>query len=439
VKNAWILRALVAAALLTFAAWVMVNTSWVEEDVPDPVKGAAAADRYYSLRPILKAAGSTLETRTRLEPLPPAGATLVLDSPFWDLFPDRDAKLKAWVERGGHLVIATSQLDGAEHLRWVPIVHRRPHPPGRAASGADDDDEDEDDAEAPPARPAPGMPRAAAMPRGGHAEAGCVEDYVEAPRSIPAFEPGRHYTGCLYSSALLPRAGVEPTWQLLDKDSTIALRVPVGRGSVTCVTSWWVPHAAADPSRSGLLLGYRNVLRDDNALVVVAMLDARPGRDVWIVDDEAGEPFMQWLWHHGRAPLLLGLAAVALALWRLMVRFGPREAAPPRARRSMGEQVRGTGEFIAANEPAALHAATRRAFDDAARTRVEDWAALDDPERIDALARRLAPAVAIDRAALLAALNAAPRATSAQWLAAIATIEEARRALLRARPPETRT
>ena len=160
--------------------------------------------------------------------------------------------------------------------------------------------------------------------------------------------------------------------------------------------------------------------------------DRAPGRAVWIVEDEAREPLLGWLWHEARTPLLLALAATLLALWRLMIRFGPREALPPQARRSMGEQVRGTGEFIAGNDPAALHAATRKAFDEVARVRVENWATLEDEARVEALARTMAPTHALDKAALLAALNATPRASSAQWLAAIATIEEARRAMLRA-------
>ena len=94
--------------------------------------------------------------------------------------------------------------------------------------------------------------------------------------------------------------------------------------------------------------------------------------------------------------------------------------------------MRGTGEFIAGNDPAALHAATRKAFDDAARARVEAWAELDDEARVAAIATLLAPTVTLDSAALLAALSSAPRPTQARWLAAIETLEHARRALLRA-------
>jgi hypothetical protein len=115
-----------------------------------------------------------------------------------------------------------------------------------------------------------------------------------------------------------------------------------------------------------------------------------------------------------------------------MVRFGPREAPPPPARRSMGEQVRGTGQFIADTDPGALHAATRHAVDAAARPRIEGYDDLDDAGRAAAIATRLAPGQALDVGALAAAFGGPPRAQQAQWLAAIETLERARRALLRA-------
>jgi hypothetical protein len=180
------------------------------------------------------------------------------------------------------------------------------------------------------------------------------------------------------------------------------------------------------------VLDNRALLQGDNALIAVAVLQAVPGRAVWIVRDESREPLIGWLWHEARTPFLLALAAILLALWRLAVRFGPREAVPPQARRSMGEQVRGTGEFIAATDPRALHAATRKAFEDVARTRVEAWSGREDADRIAALAASIAPTHTLDAAALQASMNVGDGATPTQILTAIAVLEQARRALLRA-------
>jgi hypothetical protein len=219
---------------------------------------------------------------------------------------------------------------------------------------------------------------------------------------------------------------VTPTWVLSGPHDTVAMRVPVGRGSVTAIATW---HSIDDN---------RGLLQADNALVTSAILRAGPGRAIWVVNDESREALALWLWHQARTPLLLGVAAALLALWRLMVRFGPRQALPPRARRSMGEQVRGTGQFIAGTDPQALHAATRQAFDDAARVRIENYARLTDSDRIHALAGLLASTSLLDKEALMTAFRPGPTSTPAQWLQAIAHIEQVRRSLLRAPDPAAR-
>ena len=423
-KTVWILRALAALVIVVLAGWIVHNAKWVEVDVDEPLRGAAATDPYYSLRQVLAASGSTLEIRTSLEPLPPVDATLVLNSSLWNVFPERDARLKAWVEAGGDLVVDGWRARAGETLKWIPLSFAAPPKPrASAASGADDDPDDEDgDTPAPPAR-GRGRPAVPAgdgrPPRPGTPLRNCEALEETGATTQPAFEPGRLYRGCMSTGAIRPLRAT-PTWLLSGPHGTAAMRVPVGRGSVTATATW---HAVDDN---------RGLLQADNALVTSAILRAGPGRAVWYVNDESREPLLLWLWHQARTPLLLGVAATLLALWRLMVRFGPRQALPPRARRSMGEQVQGTGQFIAGTDPQALHAATRQAFDDAARVRFENYAQLTDSERIHALAALLAPTAVLDKESLMAAFRPGPKSTPAQWLAAIALIEQARRSLLRA-------
>jgi hypothetical protein len=437
-RSIWLLRAVVTLLVLVLAGWVVHKTRWVEIEVDDPIRGAAAADKFYSLRQVLQSAGATLEVRKALEPLPPAGATLMLNSSSWTVFPERDARLKAWVEAGGHLVVQGMQMQYGDDgpLRWLPLSFRalrKPHAQAASAASAaasageeDDEDEDEDPAPARAQRraakephPEDEPPRA---PRERWSGRGCTAWRETDATTAPAFETGRVYRSCA-SGGMIRAPGRAPTWLLATDKQTLALRVPLGRGTVTGVASW-TP------------LGNRALLQADNALIATAILQAAPGRAVWLVNDEAREPFALWLWHEARTPLLLCAAAIALALWRLMVRFGPLQAPSPRARRSMGEQVRGTGEFIAASDMAALHAATRRAFDDAARGRVEGWGEHTDEDRVAALAAALAPAVVLDTRALLDALHPGPGSPPAQWRAAIRVLEQARRALLRAARPD---
>lgn len=435
-----VVRTLVGALVLALLAWVVVHTRWEEVEVDDPARGAAAADGYFALRQVLAGAGATLTVRTSMEPLPPADGTLLLESGLWDIFPERDARLKTWVEHGGHLVIL-GQFGRGELLRWAPLAFanatpvkrkgRSTSPPpvirAQAASVPSGADEDGDEDVPVVGKQLPRMDerqerlaRRLLEPRG--AGRACALFQETATAGPPAYEPGRMLRGCTAAGRIHALNQVAPTWELAGPRGTLALRVPVGRGDVTGVAP-------------ALVIDNRELLQGDNALIAAAVLQAVPGRAVWIVEDEAREPLLAWLWHEARTPALLALAAIALALWRLMVRFGPREAVPPQARRSMGEQVRGTGHFIAASDSRALHAATRQAFEAVARRRVQGWAELDDTARIQALVASMPHPQAIAPAALQASMNIGGGATAAQVVAAIAVLEQARRALLRAPAP----
>ena len=420
----WLSRLVIALAIAAAAGWIVHDTRWVEVTVDDPQRGAAAKDDLYTLRRLLQASGTTLETPTSLVTLPPRGATLVLASPFWNIFPGRAERLQAWVRAGGHLVIEGVNSNDSRDLRWLPLTFAEPR--RRKAASAPDD--------------VVGitLPRASAASDGASSPAhpfdhpfkgfrGLVapecNDYTEPEGTLqPAYEPGRTYRGCVFAHNVRALPSVRPAWSLTDaKGSALAIRVPYGRGTVTGVSY-------------DLVADNRGLLQADNGLIASAIVQAAPGRAVWLVQEESREALPLWMWHDARTATLLIAAAILLALWRLLPRFGPREAVPAPARRSMGEQVRGTGQFIAAAEPRALHAATRQAFDAVGRTRIDAWNDRDDAERVAALADAMAPTTPLDRAALLAALAPPPGARPDQILAAIGVIEHARRALLRAPP-----
>ena len=67
-----------------------------------------------STSPSSSCAGSapTVVAAHSLEQLPPPGATLVLGSPHWNMFPGRDAALRRWVDAGGHLVVVAERVVG---------------------------------------------------------------------------------------------------------------------------------------------------------------------------------------------------------------------------------------------------------------------------------------------------------------------------------------
>src|SRR5882724_6648975 len=96
---------LFAAGLAALFLWIVSKTEWVEDDVPRELAGEAATNDRYVLKRVLQGIGARTVERDDLSQLPPPGASLLLSAWNWDLLPDRNKALRAWVERGGNLVI----------------------------------------------------------------------------------------------------------------------------------------------------------------------------------------------------------------------------------------------------------------------------------------------------------------------------------------------
>jgi len=401
----------VALVLGAAGLWLALHTEWVEVRVNDPLTGAALRDNDHRLKQLATRLGAQVSAPANLDRLPPPGATLLLSSTHWNIFPERAQVLRRWVEAGGHLWLPY-QGEVDEALAWIPVTWARiPKPksavavPARTASAAEDDDED--DNEEAPAEPTPKTSPAAAT-----AKPRCPG--VGEPADVtPAFGTPRLFDACLYARETL-RASVPVQWALHGEHGAVVARVPVGRGSVT-VASATMPW------------GNAQLLNGDNALLAAATLRLQPGQTLWFVQDEARAPLLSFLWSSGTPAVLLGAIALAFALWRGAVRFGPRAAVLPTVRRSVAEQIRGTAEFIRHHGGSALHAAQLRGLHDAARPRIQGFDALILGERAQAIAK----ATGLDAHTLARAMN--PELNSAlnrHPSAALALIETARRRLL---------
>ena len=404
----------IALVLGAAGIWLALHTEWVEVEVNDPPTGAALRDNDHRLKQLAARLGAQVSAPANLDRLPPPGATLVLSSTHWNIFPERAQVLRRWVEAGGHLWLPYQGEVDEALARWIPVTWARiakPKPavttaPARVASAADaHDDEDEDDEEA-PAAPAPKPANAAiAKPR--------CPGVGEPAHVTPAFGTHRQFDACLYPRETL-RASVPVQWALDGEYGAVVARVPVGRGSVT-VASATMPW------------GNAQLLNGDNALLAAATLRLQPGQTLWFVQDEARAPLLSFLWSTGTPAVLLGALALAFALWRGAVRFGPRAAVLPTVRRSVAEQIRGTAEFIHHHGGDALHAAQLRGLHDAARPRIQGFDGLILGERAQAIAK----ATSLDAHTLARAMN--PELNSAlnrHPSAALALIETARRRLL---------
>jgi len=205
-----------------------------------------------------------------------------------------------------------------------------------------------------------------------------------------------------------------PSWLLRNSEGAVAARVDYGRGDITA--------NALDGSFDN-----RALVRDDGALAFAAMLQLREGDTVWFFDEETRARFIALLWDHGAPALLLAGMAILLLLWRSGTRFGPLVADTARARRSVGEQVRRTAAFIAADGGTALHRASIRALEEEARRSIAGYAGLlGARERAEAIARTTRE----DAASLAAAMSPLQRPDRHRLATAIARLERARRSLL---------
>jgi hypothetical protein len=147
------------------------------------------------------------------------------------------------------------------------------------------------------------------------------------------------------------------------------------------------------------------------------------GDHVVFVSEQKRTSLLQLIWLYGAPAVLLAIALVAVALWRNSTRFGPLEASPDPSRRSLAEQIRGTGQFaLRVGGGRALHGAMVRALHEAARLRVANYEALSREEQISAIARL----ASLDADALAETMNFSGRRRSHEFKNAIELLDSAR-------------
>ncbi|OWQ47920.1 hypothetical protein CDL60_04820 [Roseateles noduli] len=403
---------LAAVTLVLGGWWLSANTEWVDQEVIRPATGEARTNPVYAFEQIVRRLGMQAEHFEQLDRLPPEGARLVLMSSNWDLVPERAGQIKAWVERGGHLVLLQgADWDETRLESWVPVfavdiseklkrearearaaasaaAARPALPPAPAASAASEDDEEEDD-----------------------------DDRDLADSEPPVFGDIDSLDLCysfISSKRLKVKPGHQAIWTLMqDLHGQQLIRAARGKGSVTVLNA------------SPAVFQNRSPLSCDISLLLAATVQAETGATVWIFLNEKREALTPWLWHSGWIAIVLGLLALAAWLWRAAVRFGPRLAPPPRLRRSISEQVRGMGAYLHRHGHDALLAAQQRALEEAATRRLRGYARLSMGDRVHAVAT----ATGVARDDLYAAMSS-KFCTRAELPQRLHLLETARRLLL---------
>jgi hypothetical protein len=371
--------------IVLVAAWLVRNTEWGEVQLPTPLRGDAATNPFYAAQRLVELLGGTSERRQSLGATSTA-AVVMLSTWGWDIDDARRVELERWVEGGGRLVVDAALITGSDAFaRWSGIERQREEPENPA---------DRDLFEAPE-----------------------IVEPCQALEEI-SYEPGESrdepifYEGCNfdYTSWLVSSRGI--LWLLRSDGDIQAARVRVGDGAVTVVNA--VPFV------------YRELLEGEHAEVLVAATKLRAGDHVVFMSEEDASSLPELTWRHG-APVVAVLALwTALVLWRSAVRFGPLVAPAERVRRSLAEQIRGTGRFaLRIGGGAALVAAAARALHEAAARRIVGYQRLASAEQIAAVARL----AAVDAGELAAAMD--PQPPRAQELRSnLALLESVRRQLV---------
>lgn len=383
---------LVWLAIGGLLAWMASNLSFKNMTVHMPLQGEAARNPFYAAIRLSDVLGAEASWE-RVFTAPPAGGVILLSDWNWSLSRPRRERLQHWVETGGRLVLDDSVIgDFKEFESWTGIGEK-------AREEAEEDADESDENAAQPAEPDDDSIAA------GLFDADChklVEDGSNRKLEV-----------CDVNYAHTLTSGREILWALRDEDGIHAVRTAVGRGSVTVIS--------ATPFR------YRDFLLGDHPMLFVTAAQLQRGDVVMFLTEPDQASLLRLMWRFGAPAVLLLLVAVALALWRASPRFGPRTAPTDSARRSLAEQIRGTGQFALRHGGGlALQTATLRALRDAAIHRFPGYDQMSASERVAALARLSG----MSAEELGPAMNFSGPRNSHELRDAIAVLESARRRLL---------
>ena len=400
------LRLVLSALALAAAAWLVDRTEWVEVTEPVPLSDAMRADGTFVAQHLLRQLGMRVQVAQSLQSLPPPDATLLLSTPFWNLLSDTDDRLRQWVHNGGHLVVDLVMLQRPTASAWF-VPRLLPTPRDESTRNAAD---------------------------------WCRVLSPTPPGKPPAqWVDSAGFVLCNHGEhALQPVPGAH--WTLANEQGDVVVqRLAVGKGQITAFAGgfrfdWQGSRAwqTADHADARRLQNFSNrgLLEGDNAALLAALVDARSGAEVWFVTRVQRPPLPLWLWQQAAPALLLAAGALALALWRGGVRFGPLQADPPAARRSIAAQVQGLADFLDRRQPEALHGFASRALLEAAASHINGWARMAPADRTAALARH----TGMPTDALALALQPRVKRSASAWADTLALLESARRTLAQGRP-----
>lgn len=384
-KGGHIIAATVLVAVALLITWIARNTYWDEVSVPMPMKGEARTNSMYATQLFAKELGATVHVQRRIDQMPDVDSVIYLSYWNWNLIPKRREQLQRWVEAGGRLVADRSLIGGEDELEaWTGIARSELSEAEADAKRSENNEEDED----------------------------CAELETQTAADPSTVQALYYVCGVDQGTRLTSRGS--PSWILSDEQGMQAVRTKVGRGSFTLLNA--IPFENHE------------LFQGDNAFLFVAATGIDRGARVYFLSEEKSRSLLELIWMHGAPVVVLLLGVLALALWRGSRRFGPPAGVPDPARRSLAEQIVGTGRFtLRFGGGRALHAAAVRALHETAQRHIAGYGGMQSELRTTALARN----TGLDESSLAEAINYPGPRRAGELRKVLTLLETARRRISR--------
>jgi hypothetical protein len=384
-----------------FIAWFCSHLRFTETKVPLPLQGEAISNPYYAAIKLAERLHAKAAWE-RIFTVPATDSVILLSNWNWSLSRTRRERIEAWVAGGGRLVVDNSLIGGSgEFEKWVGVSQL-----DRSDESGKDDEEDVE-------KDSAGSPNEKKKRKLDKRERRLVEQFIDEDcTSLTEDGTNRTLSVCGIDPSVSLTSSRKMTWALRQNHEIQALRIAVGRGSVTVLN--------ASPFR------YRDFFQGDHPSLFVAMTQLHHGDNLYFFTEEDHASLLTLMWRFAVPVVLLLAALIALALWRNSTRFGPLAATPEKARRSLAEQIRGTGQFtLRYGGGRALHSALVRALREAAIKRLPAYDRMSSEDRIAAVAKL----TGVLESELGPALNYSGARSSHELRNVIAVLETARRRL----------
>jgi hypothetical protein len=389
--------AAILAVLIALGCWVAFNTYWTEVSVTSPPQGEAATNRFYTLEHLLRGVGVRAEEIPILRAPAQRNDVLLANQNSWDVVHGSLASVQQWVRNGGRMVVTTYLLRSSVALQTWSGITLALHDDNNPAKKTSGDQKKLEIARVVPYRVGPSDSDCEVM---NVQHAGIDTAETRAICGVP--------TEFSFSSKNTP------AWSLSTGTGMHMLRVDIGSGSLTVIDSAFIDNQA-------------DILRKDNALSFIEGSLLAKGDRLLIFNPTSAEPLLRMIWRLAAPAVVCFALAATLLIARHLPRFGPSLPVPADARRSLAEQLRANARFAwRTGNLKALRKVVLRALERSAEQRIPGYGSLTPRRRAEEIGKR----AGVEPATLNSAMTEDAAGEAKVQRAAIALLEQARRALI---------